>query len=80
MLPALYLSMRLMLWPAAVVQVWEAAMMSANRHQGKQKLFVWIVRYKCVELLYFISNSKEDCKMGWKDKIKILYIGISSNK
>lgn len=26
-----YLSMRLMLWPDAVVQVWEAVMMSANR-------------------------------------------------
>ena len=25
-------------------------------HQGKQKLFVWIVRYKCVELLYFINK------------------------
>lgn len=25
-------------------------------HQGKQKLFVWIVRYKRVELLYFIDK------------------------
>ena len=25
-------------------------------HQGKQKLFVSIVRYKCVELLYFINK------------------------
>ena len=25
-------------------------------HQGKQKLFVWIVRYKRVELLYFINK------------------------
>ena len=25
-------------------------------NQGKQKLFVWIVRYKCVELLYFINK------------------------